>query len=230
MLLVACKPDRLLAASASWQKWCTNHHLPVAFLPLSGVELDRFRPVGPKIKLELRKKLGFSDRTVILHVGHLRHRRNLAAMKEITKDRSKQVVIVISSALRSDANITEDLQSAGCVVRCGYVPHIEEYYQAADCYVFPTLDPEAAVSVPLSVLEAMATNIPVVTTPFGGLRDLFQSTPGLEFVPSDAMAELPAAVDRVLSIPHVNLRDRVQPHDWNAIGARLVRELRAVVS
>jgi len=60
-----------------------------------------------------------------------------------------------------------------------YVPNIEEIYNLADCYVFPTFKRHNCIDMPLSVMEAMACNIPVISTKFGGLPKIFKEGNGL---------------------------------------------------
>ena len=57
----------------------------------------------------------------------------------------------------------------------------EELYQLSDAYLFPVLDPSGAIEMPLSVLEAMACGVPVLTTPFGDLQQRFPSGSGVVF-------------------------------------------------
>jgi len=55
-----------------------------------------------------------------------------------------------------------------------YIKKIEEIYQLSDCYIFPITFEGGGISILLSVLEAMACNLPVVTTKFGGLPAIFK--------------------------------------------------------
>ena len=51
----------------------------------------------------------------------------------------------------------------------------------SDCYVFPTVHKKACIETPLSVLEAMACNLPIVSTRFGALPTIFNEGSGLFF-------------------------------------------------
>ena len=67
-----------------------------------------------------------------------------------------------------------DLEAAGVRVLRENLPAIHELYQLADVYLFPVQRADAAMEIPLSVLEAMAVNLPIITTPFGRLTELFE--------------------------------------------------------
>jgi glycosyltransferase involved in cell wall biosynthesis len=110
----------------------------------------------------------------------------------------------------------------------GYVPNVEWYYQSADCYVFPIVDKEAAITVPLSVLEAMSTNLPIVSTRFGGLTDIFQPCDGLKFVSAGLPSELVDAVKSATRLPNARTRQQVLPYDWRAVTRRLMEQYRTL--
>ena len=54
-------------------------------------------------------------------------------------------------------------------MKMSYIPEVEDIYRLSDLYLFLAESDTAAIEVPLSVLEAMACNLPVICTPFGGL-------------------------------------------------------------
>ena len=64
-------------------------------------------------------------------------------------------------------------------MRTEYITHLEEIYALSDCYVFPTTDRRYCVEMPLSVLEAMSCNLPMLTTRFGALPGVFEEASGL---------------------------------------------------
>ena len=127
-----------------------------------------FHPVAKQRKLELMNEHGIDvDRFTILHVGHINRKRNIQILKELQRD-SSQVIVVGSTSTDQDKDLADELRIAGVKVITSCVENIEEIYQLSDCYIFPVTSNTASIEVPLSVLETMACNLPVVTTRYGG--------------------------------------------------------------
>jgi glycosyltransferase involved in cell wall biosynthesis len=159
-----------------------------AELVLMGVDPSRFRPPEPGEKEALRRKWGVrSNDRVILHVGHLFENRNLRALTRIAAAPGVTMLLVASTLRRppESENLLHDLERSGVVVISGYQPNIEEFYRLADCYVFPTVLPEGAVATPLSVVEARATGLPVVSRRFRALAGRVGEALGVSLVDSD---------------------------------------------
>ena len=213
-----------LTESQQWHKWAQNNNLDAKCMSQSGVDVQRFSPVTGADKVVLRSELGLpANRYVVLHVGHIKEDRNLRLLCALQREGSLQVVIVGSTATRVEEPLLMDLRDSGCIVNIGFAPKIEQYYQAADCYVFPTTHTQAAIQIPLSILEAMATNLPVVSTSFGGLKDFFTSGEGLTFVDRSEMGNLTAIVLRAVKCESVRTRANVMGFAWEVVAQRLIR-------
>ena len=80
----------------------------------------------------------------------------------------------------------ERLGVADRVIFAGPVPAMERLYAASDIYVHPTFYDSCS----LTVLEALASGLPVVTTRFNGASDAIASTEGGTVIddPADAGA------------------------------------------
>lgn len=159
------------------------------------VDSERFRPPSDP-KERLREKLGLPmEGPLVVHVGHLRAIRNLGPLAEIALAGRVAVAVVGSSDHGDGSGIAEELRRAGAHVIDRYLPQVEHVYQAADAFVFPVVDPHGAIEVPLGVLEAAACGLPVASTRFGGLPELFHASAAFAYTEAE---DLGKAVDLVL--------------------------------
>lgn len=112
-------------------------------------------------RAQLCEKLNLpQDKTIVLHVGHCSKGRYLEEM--LTLDKNKYHCVVIASGMFDDENTISALENGGIDVRFGFVKNIEEYYNCADVYFFPTKSSEYVISIPLSVMEALSCSTAVV--------------------------------------------------------------------
>jgi glycosyltransferase involved in cell wall biosynthesis len=223
-LVSLLKPDLLLAASTREQQALERKGCAAGFVPL-GVDLEKFTPATPGRKMELRAKYGIGrEEFVALHIGHMNEGRNIRALSQI-QDNGNQVVIAASTFFAHNSSLIRDLEAHGVRFVTGYLDNVEEAYQSADCYVFPTVSERACIGQPLSVLEAMACNLPVVTTRFGGLPDLFPEEGG-GLLYAGSMQELAARVSHVRdAFRRVGPRTRemVEHYPWTRTGREVLR-------
>jgi glycosyltransferase involved in cell wall biosynthesis len=97
----------------------------------------------------------------------------------------------------------------------GFVDSPHEVVAKASCYVQPAR--ERTEILPLAILEAMATGIPVVATDVGGVRDLVRNGETGLLVPPEDPASLASALVTVL-------RDRSAAIRWRDAAFALVGE------
>ena len=97
--------------------------------------------------------------------------------------------------------------------------NIEELYNIADYYLFPVIRNDAAIETPLSVLEAMACNIPIITTAFGSLPDQFSEDDNFYFVNSIDEA---IGILKNSRIRECKNRDKVKQFTWDEVVRKLV--------
>lgn len=191
---------------------CRTRYLP------NGVDIARFAPVTGEQRDRLRRKHGLpEEQYIVLHVGHLRRERNLVVMSRLQAP-DTQVLIIGGTYLGEDRQLTQRLEDQGCVVWRGYFPSIEEIYALADAFVFPTLL-GGSLFMPLSIMEAMACNLPVVSTPSEGLLHYFPATPGLIFTSED---DIPRALERWRQNGlTAATREKVEMFSWPRVVSRL---------
>jgi glycosyltransferase involved in cell wall biosynthesis len=119
--------------------------------------------------LEWRRRIGNSDHTIILYVGRLSHEKNLMALAAAymaVESPTTHLVVVGDGPARADL---ERALSGHNVTYTGYLSGeaLAEAYASSDIFAFPSTT-ETFGQV---VLEAMASQLPVVAFDAEGIRD-----------------------------------------------------------
>ena len=216
-------PDLVLVQSASALKKLSTFGCWAKLVP-SGVDLNRFHPITKERQLGLRSKYGVdADKFAILHVGHMNSNRNIRILKELQRD-NNQMLVVGSTSTEQDKDLVDELRIGGVRVFTIYLQSIEEIYQLSDCYVFPVISETASIEVPLSVVEAMACNIPVITTRYGGLPIMFKSEGnGLSYV--NKLKDLSNKVEKAKKLNHCDTKKMVEPYSWGEVSTKILELL-----
>jgi len=218
-LIPLLKPDLMLTQSHETERFFVKMGCRTKFFP-SGVDTERFVPAINADKEKLRKKYGIdAGKFVLLHVGSVKKRRNVQILKRL-QGNGNQILIIGSPSTGVEKAIQQDLIASNCLVWAQYFTNIEEVYALSDCYVFPPVKRVSSIELPLSVLEAMSCNLPVVTTKFGALPRIFQDGSGLFY--ADKEEDFAIAVDKVKDSGFVaKTRDMVLPYSWEKISLAL---------
>jgi glycosyltransferase involved in cell wall biosynthesis len=190
----------------------------------SGVDLEKFIPVSREKKIELRVKYSLDPAAfTVLHVGHMTWGRNIRFLTDIGREHVAQVIFVGSSLKHPDrVEMSAELSGGGIRIFDKYMDNIEELYQLSDCYVFPVVSDKSCIGTPLSVLEAMACNLPVVTLRYGLLPHLFEEGQGLFF--ADTPEELMQGVARIKNINGCHTREKVTGYSWERIAGEILEQ------
>lgn len=214
------KPDLILTQSRESEVKFGSLGCRVSFLA-NGVDTDTFIPVTDVKKRELRAKYGFGEKEVIaLHIGPLRKGRNVLFLDRIRRETGIRLLIVASLSTPMEREVYQELENGGCTVWRRYFENIAEIYALTDCYIFPTISKGNSIEIPLSVLEAMSCNLPVVSTPFGALPELFSEGDGLNFAGNeeDFISLIQAVIE---DNKEVKTRQKVMPYSWENIVSEL---------
>jgi glycosyltransferase involved in cell wall biosynthesis len=219
-------PDLVLSASRRTEAMFSKYRVRTAFQPF-GVDTARFIPADLTRKADWRREFGISvGRYLILHVGHIVPRRGIEDLARL-QSLSRQVLVVGSVGTEADVRLRRRLESQGVMVWTRYLADIEKIYALADCYIFPTRDPLGAIEIPLSVLEAMSCNLPVVAFPFGGLPDLFPADAGVTY--EERPERWAGRIDSLAGVSGRENRSKVLPLDWNTVTASLEEHYRRLL-
>jgi glycosyltransferase involved in cell wall biosynthesis len=213
------KPDIILVQDSTSKSLFESINYTTHIL-YNGVDISKFSPVSPSEKTKLRIKYGIDvNKFVLLHVGHLSRVRNLQVFEGLQNE-DQQVVIVGSTYLGEDENLYKSLMDKGCIVFKGYCENVNELYALSDCYVFP-VETRNSIFMPLSVLEAMSCNLPVVSTKFEGLTSAFNEGEGLIF--EDNVQLYSTIISNLKNkANNINTRKKVLKYSWENIAKELV--------
>jgi len=218
-MISAIRPASVITQSSTLAKRLEVMGIKTSILPL-GVDDKKFRECAHDKKNELRKKYSIDlDNKILLHVGHIKRSRNIEWLIEVKRRLPDVTILVVGSTTTvQDNEFRALMEKAGVIVMREYIPNISEVYQLSDYYVFPVQKYNAAIETPLSVLEAMATNLPVLTTRFGSLPDTFQEDERFRFIKSPE--DIIAAIKKGFSST-CNNREKILSFSWDAIADRL---------
>lgn len=148
----------------------------------NGINLKNYENrISKKERVELRKKFNLTENDkVVCFVGRINPDKGimelLQAIQKI-KDKSIKLLVIGATEFGNNAKssfeerikvLSESLKDRVWVT--GYIPHedVWKYYQIADLAVLPSIWEEPAG---LTILEAMASKLPVITTNSGGIPE-----------------------------------------------------------
>lgn len=181
LISVFLRPDLLLLLSRKNEVYYQKRGINVKILP-PAVDSNKFAPPKKEEKETIRRKYDMPlNKKIVLHVGHIKVDRNIECLMEVQKLKGTHVVIVGSTSFSVDDELKGKLSEAGVSVIDDFIPDISEIYKMSDIYVFPVISNLESIDMPMSVLEAMACNLPVITTRFGGLTDCFEEDGGFKY-------------------------------------------------
>jgi glycosyltransferase involved in cell wall biosynthesis len=156
--------DRILVASSfARQAFVAEDYDPQKVVAIAfGVDAERFSPsLTPAPR----------DRFRVLFVGHIGQRKGVSYLLQGYKSfrRPDSELHLVGSFVPGAAQAYE--RFSGLFRHTPHVPQIQlpDIYRAADVFVFPSL----TEGMPLVVLEAMASGLPVIATP-NGSSDLIE--------------------------------------------------------
>lgn len=165
------------------------HHVPYP------VDTERFKP---RDKEEARKVLGLPlESTIIGYVGRVDSERGIfdllqAYRKLKSKDDDLALSLVIppptpSGPKTTSQSLTEihDSMEGQNLFVFQDVVSVEQFYNAVDIVALPYRSAHLAMDPPVSILEAMASGTPLVTTPVGANTELVNESTGFLIKPGD---------------------------------------------
>ncbi len=170
-------------------------------IPGVGIDLDKFQKKEPT-RQEIRNKLGIPDGKIILmSVGELTKRKNhMVVIDALARLKEYDILYVIcgdgpmKARLRAKA---EELGVRDRVKLLGFRKDIAELHKAADIFVFPSLQE----GLPVAVMEAMASGLPIVASKIRGNEDLISNNQGGYLVNPMDSEQVAKAIEKMIQNP-----------------------------
>ena len=170
-----------------------------------GIDDNKCFCVNNGIDISLFEQQEHSNFTFINVATHNENKNQSAILRcfaRLTKEfpNSKLYLVGDGSLHNELINLAESLEISDKVYFPGSVADVENYYAISDAYV----QASHREAMPLSVLEAMATSLPIISTNVGGLSDVVKDN---GFLINDNEEELYRAMHKIISISPVDRKN-----------------------
>ncbi len=166
----------------------------------TGVDLEHFRPC--EYRTDFRASIGIErDSPLIGYIGVMRSDKGVAVLLrafKILKDKIPDACLILVGKGGQDAEIKlliGELALGESAFHLGYMEDIRPPLYSLDVFVHPAVRPEG---VPQTLLQAMATKIPVVSTDVGGVSEVAIDGETALVVPSNDPESLSSAIGKMI--------------------------------
>jgi UDP-glucose:(heptosyl)LPS alpha-1,3-glucosyltransferase len=190
----------------------------------NGINLSRYQPGTSQSRAEVRREFGVADEVpLVLFVGSQYRLKGLEfAIRALGEMKTKALLLVVGADNPAPfKRLTEELGLTGRVIFAGIRNDLPRIYPAADAFVLPTLYESFA----LVCLEAMASGVPVLASPVGGIEDYLRDGENGFHIAREA-ANIAAKLDLVLNDAELRAHFRtrglatVQDYTWQRIAEK----------
>jgi len=183
-----------------------------------GIDTNRFRPAADQERVGIRRTLGIpADKRLVLFTGRLVEKKGIDLFVDVSRARPEEHFLIVGDGPRRPAK-TANLSWIPAVLQA----EMPQIYQAADAFLLPS----HSEGFPLSILEALATGLPVITSTGQTFAKQLHDD-GACLVAERACQAFSEALDRLFGIPgladNVGRRARdltIQRWSLEAMGAR----------
>jgi len=163
----------------------------------NGIDVSLYEKSALEYRNEIRKKYGIESGEILIGtVGRLSKEKNqllfLKALKQVMKKHPNVKALIVGDGPEKDSLLKyvddEDLKEN--IIFPGIINDILPVYQALDIFVLSSI----TEGVPITILEAMASKVPVIATNVGGIPEIISGRDKGMLVESNNLDNLTTAL------------------------------------
>jgi glycosyltransferase involved in cell wall biosynthesis len=222
---------QVIAVSESVRRYLLDREdLPeekVIMIP-NGIDAEQFHPADDAMRREARRRFGLPQESLVIGgIGRLVPQKNFPLFLEIAAslaERHPEVAFVIAGSGSMEQALRVQVTQSGLTEKVHFLGHVSDrvgLYHALDMLLL-TSDFEGT---PLTLLEAMASRLPVIASAVDGIAEVCTEGRDALLVPRRDQRAFLAALERVMA--DAPLRARLAQHARKTILERY--EIRALV-
>lgn len=187
----------------------------VEYVPGVGIDIEKFQKKDIDYE-EKRKSIGATNSDfIVLSVGELNKNKNhkviIKAIAELKNEKIKYVICGQGYLENKLKKLAQEYKVSKQIVFLGYRKDILELMKVADLFAFPSFREGLSVSL----MEAMASGLPVVCSHIRGNSDLIESDTGGILVKANYVKGFAKAINKVISSNH--LRNKFSSNNLKSI-------------
>lgn len=162
------------------------------YITPNAVDVEKFNPQKRELPSDMKMS---ADKPVLLFVGNLVFQKGVKYLLEAKKlmKNDAELLVVGDGPLRQELVMKVKDDGIPDVVFVGARRDVDQIMPSADVFVLPSI----SEGFPITILEAMASGLPVVATNVGGISEVMNEEVGIMLNPSSPM-ELARALDKIL--------------------------------
>ena len=177
----------------------------------NGVDSKRYSPATPEVREAVRRQFDLVDKTVFLFAAHNPRLKGLrpllkAFAKSITDRPDVRLVVLGKEPDLESLGFVQRERLRHAVIFAGLVKDMAPWFAAADAFALPTYYDACS----LTVLEACACGLPVITTRHNGAAELL--TNGREGRVIQEADDTGALTEALIELADPEVRERMRLH------------------
>ena len=171
----------------------------------NGVDTALFHPVSDLQKEDLKRRFNFPSLPILIYSGRLESVKGLAvlftAWQKVVKDKQGSYLLIVGNGSQKKVliNLSKKLKIIESVRFTGHVDNVNEYLQTGDGFLFPSF----AEGLSNALLEAMASELPIVATRIGGTEEVIENKKNGILVKPDNVDQLAKGIITLLRQPKI---------------------------